>query len=451
MATQNNVANGQLRSRDGGGERFGAATPSPLAMKQQQSLIDAASVGNTQVGAIDTLQNRIMQGVTANMRGSLEVGTTGASELLPQLASKFGVPAEVPEFTQRLYRHLKDKNMSMSDLLDSIDRSSYYTGEMGQLDAYQRQLAIAGIKTKSIPEKGVFADKVERFFQSNVPGSQVLFPEFINRTMRQAKLAPDILPYILATTTGIQAGEAYRTIYTNDVVDDRRLFRVDQTAEMSRTRLGVSEHLVRMFKYGRILEGSYEFFRRVTIDLFAIILARIALQTNLDKATTAIDVAINGDGNSNPAVNYNQSALDTGTTPTFKGYLAFALNFYPYQLTTLIGNASALTAFLTIQYPTINPLSVLSFLQGGQTIPQRVDMPQPLYNDVQLIYLPDAPSNMLIGLDRSFAIEMIMENGSNLVETDRIVQRQVNDVVISEINGFAKIFPEATKTWTLNA
>jgi hypothetical protein len=238
MATQNNVANGQLRSRDGGGERFGAATPSPLAMKQQQSLIDAASVGNTQVGAIDTLQNRIMQGVTANMRGSLEVGTTGASELLPQLASKFGVPAEVPEFTQRLYRHLKDKNMSMSDLLDSIDRSSYYTGEMGQLDAYQRQLAIAGIKTKSIPEKGVFADKVERFFQSNVPGSQVLFPEFINRTMRQAKLAPDILPYILATTTGIQAGEAYRTIYTNDVVDDRRLFRVDQTAEMSRTRLG---------------------------------------------------------------------------------------------------------------------------------------------------------------------------------------------------------------------
>jgi hypothetical protein len=30
MATQNNVANGQLRSRDGGGERFGAATPSPL-------------------------------------------------------------------------------------------------------------------------------------------------------------------------------------------------------------------------------------------------------------------------------------------------------------------------------------------------------------------------------------------------------------------------------------
>jgi hypothetical protein len=44
-----------------------------------------------------------------------------------------------------------------------------------------------------------------------------------------------------------------------------------------------------------------------------------------------------------------------------------------------------------------------------------------------------------------------MENGSNLVETDRIVQRQVNDVVISEINGFAKIFPEATKTWTLNA
>jgi hypothetical protein len=449
MATQTVAATNQRNP--GNGERGLVPNPNPQALKGQ--LVDVANQEYNSFNnrTIEPLTDRVDAVYNGRIGGSIEAGETKAGEILPQLASRMGIPAEAPEFTPRLYRHLQSMNMTLSDFLDQIDKKSYHDGEMAELDAFQRQLAIAGIKTRGIPERGVFSDKVERFFQSNVPGSQILFPEYINRTMRQTKLAPDILPYILATTTGVAAGEAYRTIYTTDTAEDRRLFRVDQTAEMPRTKLTVSEHLIRMFKYGRILEGSYEFFRRVTIDLFAIILARIALQTNLDKATTAIDIAINGDGNSNPAANYNQSTLDTGTVPTFKGYLNFTLQFYPYQLTTLIGNASALTAFLTIQYPNINPLSILSFLQNGSLGPQKVEMPQNLYQDVQLIYLPDAPSNILIGLDKNFALEMVLENGSNLVETDRIVQRQVNDVVISEINGFAKIFPEATKTWTLNA
>lgn len=420
----------------------------------QKGLLDSAKQQIAPVpaapSAIDPLQQRIQDAIKHN--STVVAGQTKAGEIFSQLASRLNVPPDSPEFGQRLFRKLREDNTSLSAFLNRVDKDHFYNGELSRMDAYERQLAIAGIHTQSDPTKGVYADKVERFFQSNVPGSQVLFPEFINRTMRQTKLAPDILPFILATTTGIAAGDSYRTIYTTDDATQRRLYRVDQTAEMARTKLTVSEHLVKLYKYGRILEGSYEFFRRVTIDLFAIILARIALQTNLDKAATAIDVAVNGDGNSNPATNYNQSDLDTGTNPTFKAYINFSLQFYPYRLTTLIGNAAALTAFLTIQYPNINPLSVLSFLSnGGAYAPQAVEMPQPLFNNVQFIYLPDAPSNTLIGLDKDYALEMVVENGSNLVETDRIVQRQVNDVVISEVVGFAKIFPEATKTWTLNA
>lgn len=448
MATSPNVAN-QQKSRTTGGVQEQAATNVASLDRQSQSLV--AGVSNQVITNIPTLESRIAGAFERKGRSVIESSRTNCGELLKQLASRLSVQPDSGDFVPKLFSWLRNNGAGLTELLESIDPSNNYTGPMASLDAYQRQLAVAGIRTKTITEKGVFADKVERFFQSNVPGSQVLFPEFINRTMRQSRLAPDILPFILATTTGIPAGESYRTIYTTDSIEDRRLFRVEQTAEMPRTKLGVSDHLVRMYKYGRILEGSYEFFRRVTIDLFAIILARIAMQTNLDKASTAIDVALNGDGNGNPATNFNQSALDTGTTPTFKAFLNFTLQFYPYQLTTLIGNASALTAFLTIQYPNINPLAVLGFLQGGGFGAQRVELPQPLYQNVQLIYLPDAPSNVLIGLDKNFAIEMIMENGSNLVETDRIIQRQVNDVAISEINGFAKIFPEATKTWTLNA
>lgn len=380
----------------------------------------------------------------------------GIREIPSVLASNVGIrDAESEEVIPRVYSKCKELGMSLSEMLDLVDDSSQYTGAMREMDAFQRMLAVANIRTKPVPEKGIFSDRLIRFFASNIPGSQVLFPEFINREMRKSLIAPDILPYILATTTNVTAGEGYRTIYTDDVESDRRQYRVDQLAELPATNLKTSENVVRVYKYGRVLVGSYEFFERTSIDLFSIMLQRMAMQSNLDKATEAIRVIIAGDLNSNPAENKNQSDLDkitsAHTLPTYIAYLNFALSFYPYQLTTMVGNAASLVNFLTMVKPNVDPLQLLAFLQNGTQPDVSVQLPQPLFQNVQMIYLPDAPDNLLIGLDKRFSLEMIVEGGGNIVETDRVIRSQRNEIAISERVGFGKIFKQASKTWTWNA
>ncbi len=378
---------------------------------------------------------------------------TPAPVILEQLAGRYQVADannRASEYIPRLYSELGKRGISLSEWLEEADPAQNYTGELAKMDAYQRQLYFAGIKTRNVKDKGVFSDNVSRFFQSNVPGSQVLFPEFINRIMRQPMIAPDILPFIVATTTSINT-TSYRTIYTNETESDRRMYRVDQGADLPFTFLKTQERDVRIYKYGRILRGTYEYFENVTIDLFSILLSRIALQANLDKASAAVDVIINGDGNSNPAASYNQSDLDTGLTMTYAGYLAFCLKFWPYSLTTLVGNAVSVVKFLTMAKPNVDPLQILAFLQNGTLPAVSVDLPQPLLGNVSLVYLPDAPDGTLAGIDKRFALEQIVRNGSNLVETDRHIQNQTNDVAISEKVGFAKIFAEATKLWVWNS
>jgi hypothetical protein len=376
---------------------------------------------------------------------------TGALELIPQMASMLNVQESSLDLMHRAQFEAGRRLISFSGLLEEMDPSEQYAGtELANMDAFQRQLFFAGIRTQSIPEKGIYADQVNRFFQSNVPGSQVLFPEYINRVMRQALIAPDVLPWIVAVNTGV-VGDFYRSIYTNDTIAQRRLYRVGQGADLPKTSFTSAEHAINLYKYGRLLEGSYEYFRTVTIDLFSILLQRIALQANLDKADSAVDVAINGDGNSNAATNYNQSTLDTGAVPTYKAFIAFALKFYPYQLNTLVGGDTAFINFLTMARPSVDPFQILNLLQRGEMVTQRVELAQNLYSDVKLVYLPSTPANVLVGLDRRFALEQLNEVGASLVETDRLIQSQRNQIAISEKVGYAQIFNQAIATWTTNA
>jgi hypothetical protein len=80
-----------------------------------------------------------------------------------------------------------------------------------------------------------------------------------------------------------------------------------------------------------------------------------------------------------------------------------------------------------------------------------VELAQNLYSDVKLVYLPSTPANVLVGLDRRFALEQLNEVGASLVETDRLIQSQRNQIAISEKVGYAQIFNQAIATWTTNA
>lgn len=346
----------------------------------------------------------------------------------------------------------RNLGMTLTQYLEEIDPSERYNDGM---DAFERQLFIAGIRIASDPVVGVFADPVARFYASDQPASPILFPEFINRQVRIARLAPPILQELIAVTTPIDSN-SYRTIYLQDTVQSRQMRHVAEFGELPTVKVVTSEKSIKLNKYGVRLVGSYEAFRRMRIDLFAIHLSRIALQAMLDKSQEALDVGINGDGNNNPAVNYNLTALDPATTAghlTYYAWLAFALQFFPYQLTTVVGNEAALLSVLTLQFPNINPLTLLSMLQtaGERPVEMKLQLAQDLWTTIRLVYLASAPNNVLFGIDKSMGLEMVTEIGASLTETDRVISKQFNEIAISEVVGFGQLIPQAIATLTLNA
>jgi len=69
----------------------------------------------------------------------------------------------------------------------------------------------------------------------------------------------------------------------------------------------------------------------------------------------------------------------------------------------------------------------------------------------ELIVDDSVPDDMIVGLDRRFALQEAYETGV-LTESERLVRRQIEGTAISEVAGFAKVITQACKvldiTWS---
>ena len=264
----------------------------------------------------------------------IQAGRTNPGDLLEQMGAE-------------VYHAAYKRGMSLSGLLELEAPSTADERKRG-LDGFTKMLQYAGLRTQSIPEIGLPASEFGEFDAS--PQLRALVPEFVARTWRRtqlglfntrsAYLSDDFIPgsllnawadqagirqenrlapaiplnALLAQTTAIN-GDAYRAFYMTDTAAQERMVRVGEMGEVPRAYLAGGEHTIRLRKYGRAFEVSYEVLRRTPIDRIAFHLARLAIQTEIDKVAAAIDVLINGDGNANTAAtSYNLTTLDTAAT-----------------------------------------------------------------------------------------------------------------------------------------
>lgn len=386
-------------------------------------------------------------------------------------------------------RDARSKGHSVSLALEAADPTTEYPegDRLRQLDAFDRQLLRFNIRTKAdlrlmqpASQLVEFMDPKRpdgtRFFASDQPQSWVLYPEFINRQMRIIPLPEDVLGSLVAQVTPVDT-DLYKTIYLNDNLQtapgqaQRQLVRVGEGAEIPRITIGTFENGIQLTKYGIALAGTYETYRRLRVDLFTIFLARIAMQIKLDLATWALNVLQLGDGNGNAAPNYNVSSLDpaaptlnftgtdfvTGATSTitkgltYKAWLLFRATLYPLHMNVVAGRLNELLQVLTLQFPNVDPLTLLALLQQPDQRVQtgKLSMRVNLFNqDVELVYHPWAPGGVLLGLDKRFAIEQLVENNSALTETDKDIRSQLNEIVVSQVVGFGKFLTLASSQLT---
>lgn len=402
-------------------------------------------------------------------------------------ATRNRATATLEQLGTPMYRAAYERGMNLSQLLEEEDPSDEYPGE--HLDAYERVLHVAGIRTYSQPGEGIWASEFGAF---NEERNHALVPEWFARVWRRvvngnysdiqrvdgqrivygsddfpagswarpyadaagvrAKLlAPPVPIAALVALTSPIDGDTYRMFYlTEPTGNEYRMVRVGQMAEIPRAKLTGSEHIIRLYKYGRALELSYEAIRRRRVDWVAFHIARLAIQSETDKVATILDVLLNGDGNSaTAATNHNLTTLDAAAsagTLTLKGWLAYKFKFYPYVLDViLIQEAVGLQlALLT----TGNANNQLASLAGFGSLRPLTGM---LDSVVGYGITADAPALKIMGIDSRSTIERVVEIGSNINETDRWITRQTNVMTMTEVEGYAVLDANGSRSLNVNA
>jgi hypothetical protein len=131
---------------------------------------------------------------------------------------------------------------------------------------------------------------------------------------------------------------------------------------------------------------------------------------------------------------------------TYAGYLAWLAVFYPGKCTTIISNAADTVKYLTMPKPTVDPLFLYSFLNPGLLggVPERA-VNWPIPTNITPVIHANVVANTLVGIDKSAAMIAVREAGADLTETDKIINGQFNQIVMSNTVGFQMLFASARK------
>lgn len=386
---------------------------------------------------------------------------------------------------RRIAADMRDRGVeespTMSRALEFVSPS-----EEGEPDAFTRLMRENGIVTRSDPRAGYWASPVAAFLDGG-PIGRALYTEFFAREWRKVVFAsPQQRAVLLSTdatpgswqrpyyegaarweqqvqpaiplselvgmTTAIN-GNLYRSLFMEYDATQLRKFRLGEATEIPISTIAAREHTITLKKYGRGLRASYEELRRLRIDKLAWFIRQAAIQSEADKVAAALTVLVSGDGNTDTAAaTHNLTTLDSAAsagTLTLKGWLAFKMKFVnPYFITTALMQEAVALQLAMLNAGSANvPLAGLNM--GGMV--QSLQPINTTSDGVRYGWTSDAAALTIVGFDRRFALEQLVEIGGNIDEMERFITNQTQVMTMTEVQGFATMDPSACLVLDVNA
>ena len=315
---------------------------------------------------------------------------------------------------------------SFSEALERLDKEDYKGTEVEGLDAFSRQLKRFDIKVS-----GRNSDKVEKFFITSE--SATLFPEFVARCVKQGMSDANIIPEVIAATTYIN-GIDYRSITTVPTDENVKLMDVSEGAQIPATDIYLNQELVRLTKKGRMLRVSYEAIKNQRLDLFAVTLRQIGIAIANEQLSEALTLIIDGRGSVPAAEEYTIA----GASLAYSDLVTFWSKFDDLNLTTLLVSPVVMAQILNLD-------EVKDTVSGDYMTTGRITLPF----GATLIKTTCLDDNTIVGLDKSCALEMVVSNELTM-ESDKLIDRQLERTAITSTAGFSKLFVGASKVLSLS-
>ncbi len=318
--------------------------------------------------------------------------------------------------SKEMFVECKEKGLTLSELMRRHEHFNLEYEEKG-FSPLAQQLAARGIALS-----GAHAALVEEFFKTEE--NRILFVETINEAVRLGMLEElssfATLKDVIATSTGI-AGAVYEGAEVDLDNSTATARRVVERGQFPKVTIKFKDKAIKISKHGYQIDASYEVVRRLKVNVFVITMKVLGRNIARDKVADAVGVLINGDGNSNPIKTVNAA---TSGTLTYADIVNLLEDFEYHEPTLMIAPKAMRVKYLNLEE------------YKDQTGPS---MPEPPKK------CSAVPANKIIALDAKAALEEVYEKGGSLVEYDKIINRQIETAVVSEVSGYAKLFPEAAR------
>ena len=308
--------------------------------------------------------------------------------------------------------HLAGK--SFMQALEDADPSAQYAGSpLSRLDAYERQL-----KRFDIRVSGADCDRVEKFFTTTE--SAVLFPEFIRRAVVQG-MQEAVLSDLTAVVTHCTSNR-YQGV---ELTDTATYTTTNQGTAMPASTIMEGSIPVVLNKYGRVVKASYEAIRQQRLDVFALMLRRIGKQLANSVVTAALTELRTG------AI----SIEIAGTELAYGDLAALYGMFTSFNMKAMLASPGNMAKILVMN----------QMLEASSQDVTEIRLPF----GTRLINCPQLDDNTIIGVDTDFALEQI-QSSDVVLETDKLIDCQLDYIGISVNIGFRKLMGNAVKLLDLS-
>ncbi len=317
------------------------------------------------------------------------------------------------------YLEAQSLGMTLSELLESDEYDP--SPADCPLDAFERQLAISGIRVS-----GRRSSPVDLFYK-NAPA---LLPEFILREVRRGQQMRPELNRLLAGSSVVQSNRYTPFFVDTSDTSELSLRPVGEGADIPALTVTEQKHSINVRDYGLSLKTSYKALRHRSTAQFKVLLWYIGFRLQTDKIALVVETLVNGDGNGNAA-----AVIQSGASGTldYDDLIALWAEFSPFEMNHIICHIDTLKTILTLN-EFKDPLAGYRFGRTGELF-------TPL--GATLVRCDDVAADQAIGLDARFAVEEVISQPL-MVEFDKIIEQKFEEAVISESVTYAKVLKEAS-------
>ena len=278
-------------------------------------------------------------------------------------------------------------------------------------------------------------------------------PAYIDTVLHEFIDKNDILSYVVKSIDTVSSRiiqSHYLDMTDPDNLDNTELALVDEGTDLPLATIKLGEQAIRLRKFGRAVEQTYEAMNEMTFDSFTKILELIASDASNQQLKRAIMVALRGDGNNNAAqeITIDKTAVKTDDEALKK---ALVKAFVQYSrstkvpVTTIVAGGATFERLLMLGFKN----DMTPGVGGGYTF----SAPQYSISNIQLVDYgtnelkvgKSYNKNGILLLNDSMSLTKHFLNGSKIREYNTNIRNQTRLGTISEIAGFSKNTPDGVK------